>query len=144
MPININISELFLPVATFKLKHFNTGTPDFQPSNPHHATDPQSEKGRQFRVCPFVCLPTHLSLEGFRGNGLAFLEQNVLRNGRFWRSWATCSQTQSMWSLSFLLFFICSWLRHYATSRKVAGSGPNVVEFFILPAALWPWGRLSL
>jgi hypothetical protein len=30
------------------------------------------------------------------------------------------------------------WLKRYATSRKVAGSSPYEVEFFILPAALWP------
>ena len=37
-----------------------------------------------------------------------------------------------------------SWLRHCATSQKVAGSIPDgVIGFFfidILPAALWPWG----
>jgi hypothetical protein len=38
----------------------------------------------------------------------------------------------------------CSWLRHCATSRKVAGLIPDgVLEFLIdviLLAALWPWG----
>jgi hypothetical protein len=29
----------------------------------------------------------------------------------------------------------CSWLRHYATSRKVAGSSPDDLDFFNLPNA---------
>jgi hypothetical protein len=42
-----------------------------------------------------------------------------------------------------------SWLKHYATSRKVAGSiHDEVIGFFliclILPAALWSGCRLSL
>jgi hypothetical protein len=40
-----------------------------------------------------------------------------------------------------------SWLRHYATSREVAGSiTDEVIGFFqlILAVALWPWGWLSL
>jgi hypothetical protein len=34
-----------------------------------------------------------------------------------------------------------SWLRHYATNRKIGGSSPDVVDIFliclILPAELW-------
>jgi hypothetical protein len=35
-------------------------------------------------------------------------------------------------------------MKHYATSRKIAGSIPDVIGYFsidiILPAALWTWG----
>jgi hypothetical protein len=41
-----------------------------------------------------------------------------------------------------------NWLRHFATSRKVAGSIPDsIIGIFIdiiLPVALWPCGRHNL
>jgi hypothetical protein len=33
----------------------------------------------------------------------------------------------------YIYFVNSSWLRHYATSRKVAGSSPDVVDPFNLP-----------
>jgi hypothetical protein len=41
-----------------------------------------------------------------------------------------------------------SWLRYYATNRKVVVKFPmRSLEFSIgvfLPAVLWPWGQLSI
>jgi hypothetical protein len=45
------------------------------------------------------------------------------------------SYIDRLWSLLSLLggMWKRSWLRHYATSRKVAGSIPDVIGFFIWP-----------
>jgi hypothetical protein len=53
------------------------------------------------------------------------------------------------YSFHLLIFCFVLPLLNYATSRKVAVSIPDEVVGFvsidvILPAALWPWGRLSL
>jgi hypothetical protein len=49
----------------------------------------------------------------------------------------------------FLFYIVVAWLRHYATSQKVAGSNPDEVDFFNLPnpssrtVALWLTQRLA-
>jgi hypothetical protein len=46
-----------------------------------------------------------------------------------------------------LRYAVANWLRHYATSRKVAGSRPDKVNFCNSPnpsGRIRPWGSLSL
>jgi hypothetical protein len=83
------------------------------------------------------------------------LVHGALRIKSLYRIWKNFSQT-SLWEICggqssngkvFSPSFSVSgmrwriWLRHCATSRKVAGSIPDVID--IVPAALWPWARLS-
>jgi hypothetical protein len=91
--------------------------PEFKPRTSHQ------------RVC-FTCSPRHNTVQDdkFRHVCVCHLQ--------FWLKWKCALSTK--WGHA-----VTQWLRHYATSRKVAGSRPDEVNAFfsiplILVAALGP------